>query len=217
MWRGQMGILPGSTSAPTLYPLGDSMESSASGVLDAAGDGPLVVVGCSMGGSCALEMARQAGDRIAALVLAGTNAGHLPEPEVRDGYVAALREGGAARVWPGLVDHLFSDAATRTVIEAAEAIAMEQNAADLILATQVFHSRPDATDVVSNWQKPLVVIGGDQDGIVSVEKSTGIATIAPNGRLHVMQGCGHFANLERPAQFNDLISKVLHSISRGRV
>lgn len=212
-----MGILPGSTSAPTLYGLGNSMEAWASGVLKAAGDGPLVVVGCSMGGSCALETARQAGDRIAALVLVGTNAGHRPEPEVRDGFVAMLREGGAARVWPGLVDDFFGSGVDRSIVEGAKAIAMEQKTAELILATQVFHSRPDATDVVSNWQKPLVVIGGDQDGFVSAEKSTRIAESAPFGKLHIMHGCGRFANLERTTQFNDLINNVLLSVSRGQI
>ena len=31
MWAGQMQLLPGSTYAPTLYPLGDSIEAWAGG------------------------------------------------------------------------------------------------------------------------------------------------------------------------------------------
>jgi pimeloyl-ACP methyl ester carboxylesterase len=39
----------------------------------------LIVVGCSVGGSCALELAVAAPDRIAALVLIGTKAERRPD------------------------------------------------------------------------------------------------------------------------------------------
>ena len=61
MWREQMQTAPGATVAPDLYAMGDSMEGWAQGVLATQPDGPLILVGSSMGGSCALEMARLAG------------------------------------------------------------------------------------------------------------------------------------------------------------
>jgi pimeloyl-ACP methyl ester carboxylesterase len=212
MWSTQLGAFPASTSAPTLYPFGDSMEAWASRALETVGGEHLILVGCSMGGSCALEMARQAGHRVAALVLVGSKAGHRPEPEVRDHYVAVLREGGARRMWPGLAARFFGPTADPRVMESAEAIAMEQHPDDLVRAVQVFHSRPDADDVVMNWKKPLLVIGGDRDGVVSVEKSTALASSAPRGRLHVMQGCGHFANMERPAEFNAVVGDLIRLV-----
>lgn len=216
MWNDQLGLFPGTSRAPALYRLGDSMEAWASGVLAVAGDSPLIVVGSSMGASCALEMARLAGDCIAGLVLMGSKAEHRPEPAVRDHYVAVLREGGAASVWQGLADRFFDPTADRRVVETAKAIAMEQCSADLIRATEVFHSRPDATDVVSSWRKPLVVVGGDCDGFVSVAKSTGIADSAPNSQLHIMRGCGHFPNMERPTEFNAILADLVRSVAKPR-
>ena len=209
MWDGQLGLLPGATIVPTLYGFGDSMEAWARGVLAAAGEPPLIVVGSSMGGSCALEMARLAGDSMGALVLMGSKAAHQPEPDVRDRYIAALQEGGAARVWPDLADRFFGPTSDRNVVETAKAIAMEQCSADLIRATEVFHSRPDAADVVSSWTKPLVAVGGDCDGLVPVARSSGIAESAPHGRLHIMRGCGHFPNMERPTEFNAILTDLL--------
>jgi pimeloyl-ACP methyl ester carboxylesterase len=89
---------------------------------------------------------------------------------------------------------------------------MEQRCVDLVRVTQVFHSRLDASAVVASWKKPLVVIGGDCDGLVSVPKSTGLANSAPNGRLHIMQGCGHFPNMERPGEFNAILADLVQSV-----
>jgi pimeloyl-ACP methyl ester carboxylesterase len=211
MWDGQLGALPVSASAPNLYALGDSMPAWACNVLRTAAADSLILVGCSMGGSCALEMARQAGDRIAALVLVGSKAEHRPEPHMRDGYVSALRTGGIRQVWPSMVGRLFGSAAEPGAVAAAEAIAMTQKTGDLIRAVEVFHSRPDATRVVTSWQKPLLVIGGDNDGFVSMRKLTAVATSAPLGRLRIMRGCGHLASMERPAEFNAVLGDFVRS------
>ena len=211
MWDAQRGMLPAAASTPTLYSLGNSMEAWATNVLAGASDESLIVVGASMGGPCALEMARQAGDRVAGLVLVGSKAEHRPEPDLRDGYIAALREGGVRRVWSEMVGQFFGPAAARSVVAAAEAIAMEQDTDELIRATQVFHGRPDYTDVAANWRKPFLVIGGDQDGAVSRRKMRAAAETAPFGRLHVIRESGHFPNMERPAEFNSVLGDFVRS------
>lgn len=115
-------------------------------------------------------------------------------------------------MWPELAARFFGPTADRSVMESAEAIAMEQPPNDLIRAVQVFHSRPDADDVVMNWKKPLLVIGGDRDGVVSVKKSIALASSAPRGRLHIMHHCGHFANMERPAEFNAVAGDLVRFV-----
>ena len=80
MWAGQMDLLPESTYAPTLYGFGNTVEAWANEVLQLATNDRLIVVGCSVGGSCALEVAVTAPERVAALVLIGTKAKHDPDP-----------------------------------------------------------------------------------------------------------------------------------------
>ena len=80
MWTGATEFPVDATIAPTLYPLGASLEEWAAGVLDLAGPDPFVVVGNSVGGSCAIEVARLAPERVAAMVLVGAKAGVRPEP-----------------------------------------------------------------------------------------------------------------------------------------
>lgn len=80
MWADYMDLIPGSTVAPTLYDLGDSIEEWAAESLLLTTADKLIVVGCSVGGSCAIEVAATAPERVAALVLVGTKAGHRPDP-----------------------------------------------------------------------------------------------------------------------------------------
>jgi pimeloyl-ACP methyl ester carboxylesterase len=213
MWTQQLCVLPGSTVAPVLYPLRDSLVDWAQAVLSIVNDGPHIVVGCSVGGSCALEMARLAPDRVEALVLLGSKASVRPDSIARDRYVAAIRDGGPRRIWQETEALCFGPSANPGAVRAAKKIALDQDSDDLIRGTRIFHDRRDASDVVRRWRKPLVVVVGDEDQLSAapVENADQLAKSAPFGRLHVMRGCGHFANLERPTEFNDIVNDVIYS------
>jgi len=185
MWGGQLDLLPGAVCCPTLYRFGNSIEAWATGVLESMEDAPAIVVGSSMGGSCALQMARQQADRIEAIVLVGAKAGHRPEPALRDGYIDLLRRGGAAAMWARVGPDFFGPQADPRVIEEAKELALAQSAGNLIKAMEAFHGRADLTDVVASWQKPLLIIDGDRFGSGSAEKATAMARLAPDGRAQI--------------------------------
>ncbi|OJF92878.1 hypothetical protein [Pararhizobium antarcticum] len=50
MWAAQRNLLPGATSAPTLYGFGSSVEDWAAKALETTNAERLIVVGCSVGG-----------------------------------------------------------------------------------------------------------------------------------------------------------------------
>jgi pimeloyl-ACP methyl ester carboxylesterase len=215
MWSGQLGISSSGMDTPILYGLGDKLESWANGVLKSThDDDPLVVIGSSMGGSCALEMARQAPDRIAALVLVGTKAGHRPEPNLRDGIIDSLRNGGVHSLWSWMISELIGFQAERHVIDRIKEIMLDQHNEDLIRAVRVFHGRSDLSDVVKFWEKPLLVICGDCDRTVPEWKASTLANRASHGQMHVMRGCGHYMNMERPSEFNRVVGEFVHSVER---
>lgn len=165
MWPAGIRSLAESHVAPDLYGFGDTIEEWAEGVLDVAGRGPLVVIGNSVGGSCALEVARLAPDRVRLLVLVGAKAGHRPEPEYRDAAVRLLSEQGMAGAWPTYWEPLFGPNVDPEVVEAARQLAMSQDIDDIIRGVGVFHGRPDRSDFLRQWPGPVVVISGDHDRI----------------------------------------------------
>lgn len=209
MWLGQRGVAaPGGTRAPTLYRLGASIEDWAAAVTAYLDAGPTVVVGCSIGGSCALELARRADDRVAALVLVSTKAGHRPDPAQRDSYLSSLRTGGVPGLWRRMAGQFFDPDTDPAVAARARALALAQRPGDLAGAITAFHSRPDLTRVVEEWDKPLTVVVGDRDGVTAdpVGRAAALAARAPRGQLRVVPGAGHFPNLQRPAEFNAILA-----------
>ncbi len=207
MWARQADFLPGATLAPTLYGLGESMEAWARAVLDLADDGPLIVVGCSIGGSCALEVAALAPDRVRAVVLVGAKASHRPEPAFRDEAISVLRRGGMAAAWPTYWEPLFGPSTPPAVVERARATADRQPVDDVIRGVRVFHGRRDMTDFASRWTGRLVVVSGARD--TAPRPAAALAASAPNGAFHGVPDCGHYVPLERPDEFEQILGRVI--------
>ena len=98
------------------------------------------------------------------------------------------------------------------VSQQARMIAMKQPAADLVCGTHVFHTRADATDVARSWTKPLLLIGGDQDPLATVTKLEALAASVPRAQLQIVRDCGHYVSLERPTEFNAILSGFLQRV-----
>jgi pimeloyl-ACP methyl ester carboxylesterase len=209
MWDGQMELLPGSTYAPTLYPLGDSIEAWAAAALKLAKGDRLIVVGCSVGGSCALELAASAPDRVAALILIGTKAAHRPDPALHAAALEVLQDKGLEEAWRVLWAPLFSRSATREVVSDARRMALRQSPRDIARGVTAFHSRPSRDQFLSTFPRPVVVVTGADDSAPGPKTSAAQADSARHGRLHVVPECGHYVPLERPEHLNSILREVI--------
>lgn len=212
MWDDQQPAFRSQIEAPDLYAHGESLEDWAKNVLDLVDGGRLIVVGCSMGGSCALEMARLAPDRVAALVLVGAKAGHDPDPAHRDACVARLKKGGAEALWSEIKGDLIGSQAPRAVVDRIRTLMLAQRTEDLIRAVRAFHSRRDLSEFASRWNKPLLAMCGDKDRIVTESKTAVFVAGTVSGTIHVMRDCGHYMNMERPQMFNRIIGDFVASV-----
>ena len=101
MWERQVGTLRKAGHepvAPRLYGRGPSIEDWAGQLLTEV-DGPFVAVGASMGGYCALALARRASERVPGLVLVGSRAAADTDERraFRDELVERLRSEGVPR------------------------------------------------------------------------------------------------------------------------
>jgi pimeloyl-ACP methyl ester carboxylesterase len=189
MWQTSTDLWP-DAYAPTLYGLGDTMTTWASRVLAAAPRGPLTLVGCSMGGSCALEMTRLAPDRVRALVLVGAKAAVRHDPPARDRYIDALRDRGVDAMWDEITP----------VGDTAKQLAREQSLDDLVGAVNAFHTRPDASSVLAAFDRPVHVVMGADDHLG--------ARKIPVGEFHEVPNAGHYVNLDQPEWFNDFLTQL---------
>jgi pimeloyl-ACP methyl ester carboxylesterase len=199
MWQPQLEALSDyDVVAPRLYVLGGSIDEWARAVL-AQAPGTLVAVGASMGGYCALAMARREPQRVRGLVLAGSRAGadSPARRRERDQTIDALRERGV-KGW-------YEESGNPAPREAV----LAQPAHHLVNAMQVLRDRPDASDVVAAFPGPFLLAVGDQDPLLSVDDAKRIVALAPNGRLEIFKRAGHLLTLEQPERFNEVLLSFL--------
>jgi pimeloyl-ACP methyl ester carboxylesterase len=169
--------------APHLYGRGSSIDDWAAQLLREL-DGPLVVVGASMGGYCALAMARRAPERISGMVLVGSraDADTFERRRYRQQVITDLRAG-----------------------DAPERAEDDSNLEHLAIAQEAMRDRLDLSGVAASFGGPLLVCVGDGDELVSLDEARHLADSALDGRLEVFPGAGHFVAVDQPQRFNEVL------------
>jgi pimeloyl-ACP methyl ester carboxylesterase len=213
MWEPQLPALADhEVHAPTLYELGSSMDEWALGVLQRI-PGRFVAVGASMGGYCGSAIARLAPERLAGLVLAGSRADADP-PErapVRAEWIRIAREEGPEGLWEAVAKNFFPPSADPAVVDRAHAIVREQDPEGLVRAIEAIRDRPDSTEAVTG-EIPLLVVAGDLDPVIPAQVAEELAAASPNGRAEILEGCGHLPSMERPDEFNRILTAFLEGL-----
>lgn len=192
--------------APDLADLGESIVDWGAAVLDLVPAGPLTVVGCSVGGSCAVEVAIRAPRRVRHLVLIGTKPGHRPEPELRDEALRVLATEGLAAAWERWWDPLLGPDTAPAVRAAARAQALAQDVTAVARAVRAFHGRPDRSDWPRAASCPVDVVEGAHDRPARARELT---AALPAGRLHVVPDVGHYVPIEAPARLAAVVAAAL--------
>jgi len=212
MWADQMALLPGATYAPTLYPFGDRIQAWAAKALALAKGNRVIVVGSSVGGSCALEVAALAPDRVAALVLIGTKANRRPDPALLASALQTIDAKGMEAAWHDMWEPLFSHKTSPSTIRDARQIALRQTPEAVSRGVTVFHTRPDREAVLSGFSGPVIVVTGSQDIAPGLKTSEKQARLAQHGSLHVIPDCGHYVAMERPDALNAILRDTIAAI-----
>ena len=186
VWVSQVSALRGAgfePIAPHLYGRGASIDDWAAQLLREI-DGPLVTVGASMGGYCALAMARRAPERIPGMVLVGSraDADTFERRRFRQQMITDLRAGDR----PDRADD-------------------DSNLEHLAVAQEAMRDRLDLSGVAAAFGGPLLVCVGEHDELVTVAEAQQLAESALDGRLEVFPGAGHFAALDQPERFNEVL------------
>jgi pimeloyl-ACP methyl ester carboxylesterase len=190
MWTSQITALRSQgfePVAPHLYGRGHSIDDWAAELLREV-YGPVVAVGASMGGYCALALARRAPERVLGLALVSSraDADSWDRRKERELQIADLRDG-----------RVPEDAEPDVLLE------------HLAKAQEAIRDRLDLTGVVASFGGPVLVCVGDQDELTSVDESRELASKALEGRLEVFEGAGHFPSLEQPVRFNEVLLEFL--------
>ena len=202
MWGPQHGAFGAlDVLTPQLYGRGPTMDDWASSLL-AEVEGDVVLVGASMGGYCALAIARIAPQRVRGLVLTGSRAdADTPERRAaRADTIELIRREGAAGLWESMRPKLFPDDADPELVARARAFALDQQPDELIQAVEAIRDRPDSTAALRGLGERTLAVIGDRDPFVRGDE-------VPAHEVHVVRGCGHLPSMQRAPGFNALVGE----------
>lgn len=182
--------------------LADSIPALAASVLSQAPAPRFALAGLSMGGYVALEIMRQAPERVVALALLDTSA-RADTAEGSAGRRKLIQQSASdfdsviATLLPKMVhpDHLDKDDSGKFFTRMARAVGK-----DVFIRQQnaIMH-RIDSRASLALIRCPTLVLCGREDALTPVAVHEEIADGIPNARLVIVERCGHLSPIDQPA------------------
>ncbi len=160
------------------------------------------LAGLSMGGIVAMEIMRQAADRVTHLALLDTNAlADAPEKApIRAAQMDKVRAGGLRAVMRDEMKpaYLAEGPNRAQVLDLCMAMAEDLGPQVFLDQTLALLHRADQRDVLAEVQVPSLVLCGREDQLCPVAAHTAMADLIPGAELAVVDGAGHLPPLEQP-------------------
>ncbi len=180
----------------------DNFPEMARAVLNDAPD-RFAVAGLSMGGILALEIWRQAPERVTHMALLDTNP-HADTDERRSQrleQIAQAVSGGLRDLAINSMKPLYLAEANRdddSLLELLLDMALDLGPEVFQRQSLALRERPDSVPTLATITCPALVMCGDEDKLCPVEYHELMAREIPQARLVTISNCGHISALEAP-------------------
>jgi pimeloyl-ACP methyl ester carboxylesterase len=196
------GGSPLGEDAPSL----DACADDVAALLDKLDLDRVVLGGLSMGGYVAMAFLRRHPDRVSALLLAGTKAGADPEPAraKRERIAVAVVEDGSTVVADEVLPTLTgpTTAGSRPLVAGrVRALVQAAPAPAVAWAQRAMAARPDSFATLRAFDRPALVVVGDEDELSPLPDAQAMAEALPDARLAVIEEAGHLTAVETPEAF----------------
>jgi pimeloyl-ACP methyl ester carboxylesterase len=208
MWRAQLDAFSGLAVAPNLYPCGANLTNWAHHALEEVTSDRLIVVGNSVGGSCALEIAALAPHRVEALVLVGAKAERRIDSALKDECVELLRTHGFDAAWSKYWAPFLGPSLSLKQVAEAKELASRTSVEHIINGVKAFHTRPSRFQMLGQLDCPVICVSGEHDIAPGPEVTKMQAKTAPNGHYIEVPDCGHYVPLEKPDILNAILDEL---------
>jgi pimeloyl-ACP methyl ester carboxylesterase len=190
----------------------DSLPAIARRLLDTAPQ-RFAIGGLSMGGYIALEVIRQAPERVTALALLDTSA-RPDTDEARENRLRMIELAKRDRLdeihsllWPRLVapGHQQNRALESVVLDMMK----ETGRGAYIRQQRAIMGRPDSRPQLPAIEIPTLVLVGEEDAITPPELAREMAEMIEWASLVVVPGAGHLSSLEQPERVAEALEAWL--------
>ncbi|WP_296593368.1 alpha/beta fold hydrolase [Roseibium sp.] len=179
----------------------NSVEALAADILENAPP-RFALAGLSMGGIVAMEVVRQAPDRVRRLGLLDTN----PRAELdqvkqgREPQIEKVRAGGLREVMRDeLKPNYLADGPNRQeVLDLCMEMAVDLGPDVFERQSRALQARPDQQDTLKSVQVPTLILMGEDDRLCPRDRHELMHDLVDGSVFEIVQGAGHLPTLEQP-------------------
>lgn len=204
-----------------------SFLSDLLGVLDQAGiSRPVILVGCSMGGSLAMDFTLEHPERVKGLIMVGSGPSGLrldvPDHPKQAAAEEAYLAGDLDRV-PELEAQIWFDGMGRSKLDVDPtvrefAVEMNRLALDheaLGLGTRKPNTETPASERLEQVEVPVLIMVGEHDIPYSHAAADHLVSALTDARKVVLPDAAHLPNLDHPDRFQREVSNFLGDLAQS--
>jgi len=206
MYTSQIEALKGIAECQVGYIGGaNNMADIARQVLDQAPES-FALAGLSMGGIVAMEIVRQAPERVTRLALMDTN----PWSEIAE--VKAARQPQIEAAQTGQLEQLLREVMVPRYFTTHQTHSqLDELCVDMALSlgkdifvrqSQALKNRRDQQDTLASFNKPCLVLMGEEDELCPLDRHECMVTLLSQVTFVQIANAGHIPTLEQPAAVN---------------
>ena len=176
------------------------------------GEGPVHVVGLSLGACVALALALRSPARARSLTLVNAFARLRPADTgatLRMLLRAVLLGTAPMTTVASLVARSVFPRAEQTTLRQAAAASLARTSRRAYVAAAAAITAFDARASLAQVRCPTMVVAGLEDGTVAIDAKDTLAHAIAGARLILVPASGHVTNIDQPAAFNAVLTEFL--------
>jgi pimeloyl-ACP methyl ester carboxylesterase len=186
-------------------------------VCDDARIGKAAFVGVSIGGYTLFEFWRRSRERAIGLAFCNTRANAETDEGKKGRLDAAQRieERGTEQFLDGLIPILVGETTKRNrpdILEEAWRMALIATGKGLIANQLGMAERPDSIPTLTTISVPALFVGGTEDVGAPPAEIERMHNGARGSRMKIIQNAGHFAAMEKPQEFAEILREFLMTL-----
>jgi len=177
----------------------DGYASDIAGLLDMLGIQKAAIAGHSMGGYIALAFARLYPKRVRGLGLVSSQVLADPPDRKEGRYKSAadVEQNGIGSIVEAMTTKFTSDPALQAF---ARASMEKQKPAAFVGGLKAMAERADSTSLLPSFNFPVVLIHGDADILIPIDRAREVKAAVPGALLVEINGAGHMPMMEAREQ-----------------
>lgn len=192
----------------------DTIETLARDIL-ANAPPRFALAGLSMGGIVAMEVIRQAPQRVERLALLDTNPLAEMEPvrQRREPQIEKVRAGGLRAVMQDemIPNYLAKGGGNQPILDLCLDMAIGLGPDVFIRQSRALQNRTDQQDTLRAVMVPSLVLCGAVDALCPLERHILMRDLIEGARLEVIERAGHLPTLENPEQTTAALGRWLET------